>query len=55
MDKSDQELMFGPAYYGDPGVPHGDPDLLTTIVAGYLFARAYKWAVGRDAARDHTR
>lgn len=55
MDKGDQELMFGPAYYGDPGVPHGDPELFLTLVYGYLFARAYKWVLKDDAARDHTR
>lgn len=35
------EKMFGPAYTGDPGVPHMEKDVFNTLVKGCLAFSVY--------------
>jgi hypothetical protein len=35
------EKMFGPAYTGDPGVPHSDKDAFSSIFWGSVAFSAY--------------
>jgi hypothetical protein len=39
--EGEMEKMFGPAYTGDPGVPHSDKDAFSSIFWGSVAFSAY--------------
>ncbi|CAM6088366.1 unnamed protein product [Calypogeia fissa] len=53
------EKMFGPAYQGDPGVPHSDKEGFATIFWGavafsaYSLVNPYYWEQGAHAMNWH--